>query len=340
MKGIRNSVLIAVMILSLVSTAFAAGPGSAGTNTSQPSTQQTQPKAPDDSTMQQPGQQPAGSTTQQPGQQPADSTERKPGETGKPSEYGKPAETGRPADPAAKAKEVIAGQIEKLASILPEEARAIEALEISFKAITDSLVQSGVAKDEKEAEAQVESVIESKRAVGKGGKTELDILAHLKEKQGKLEQAESVMQDRVKAAPTDIFGYKALGKLREKLGTDKGIEAFVGGKEVPFDVRPLIKEGRTLVPVRAIVETLSAQVSWNPNTRSVTINVGGKTIVLTIDSRTVTLDGKQVTIDIPAEIIDGRTVLPLRFVAEALGIKVDWEGETQTIIMNQQEGQQ
>ncbi len=237
-------------------------------------------------------------------------------------------------EPGAKAKEVLSGLIEKFATLLPEEARATGALEASLKAITDGLQQAGQAKDSLEAQNLAASDLNSKRAAGKARKGELDVLALIREKQGKLDDAAAVLTDRVAIAPADLEGYKALGRARKQLGINKGIVAFTKGKEVAFDVRPVIKEGRTLVPVRAITEALGAAVAWDPATRSVTITATNKVIVLSIDSRTVTVNGVPATLDVPAAILEGRTVIPVRFVAEALSLKVDWVGETETIVIN------
>ncbi len=93
---------------------------------------------------------------------------------------------------------------------------------------------------------------------------------------------------------------------------------------------------RTVVPIRAIVEALSGSIGWNPKERKVTINFNGTVINLWIDKPQAEVNGKMEWIDpnnhnVKPIIINDRTMLPLRFVAENLGCKVDWDAATRTI---------
>ncbi len=103
------------------------------------------------------------------------------------------------------------------------------------------------------------------------------------------------------------------------------IEIAVDGKEVEFDAKPFIDENdRTQVPVRAVSEMLNADVDWDGETRTVTILRDTKTVNIIIGSDTITVDGKTVKMDTAAIIKDNRTYIPVRFVAEALGMTVEW----------------
>jgi fibronectin type 3 domain-containing protein len=102
--------------------------------------------------------------------------------------------------------------------------------------------------------------------------------------------------------------------------------------------KPVIipKWGRTVVPIRAIVEALGGTISWNGKERKVTINFNGTVIELWIDNPKAKVNGETQWIDpnnhdVKPIIINDRTMLPLRFVAENLGCKVDWDGTTRTI---------
>jgi len=100
--------------------------------------------------------------------------------------------------------------------------------------------------------------------------------------------------------------------------------------------KPIIKNSRTLVPIRAIVEALSGSVEWNDKDKSVTIRLGSTLIKLQIGNAMAYVNGSLVQIDsgnpkVVPEIINNRTMLPLRFVTENLGAKVEWNGTTQTI---------
>ncbi len=103
------------------------------------------------------------------------------------------------------------------------------------------------------------------------------------------------------------------------------------GKNFKFDTPPVIKEGRTLIPVRAITEGFGANVEWNAETQQVTITKGEQVIILVIGSGTAVVNGEEILIDSKSEILNGRTVVPLRFIIESFGLKVEWDDETETI---------
>lgn len=111
------------------------------------------------------------------------------------------------------------------------------------------------------------------------------------------------------------------------------IQVLVNGKPVTFDVPPTLANGRTLVPLRAIFEAMEASVTWDDATQSVTGTRGDTTVVLTIGSTVAKVNGQEVTLDVPAVLRSGRTFVPARFVAEALGAKVDWDQVTNTVII-------
>ena len=105
---------------------------------------------------------------------------------------------------------------------------------------------------------------------------------------------------------------------------------IVKGKKVKFDVPPVIKDGRILLPVRAFSEAIGASVEWNAEERKVTITKGEIEIVLYLDSVKVYVNGVEKEIDVPAKSLNGRTVVPIRFIVESLGLKVEWDSETGT----------
>lgn len=98
-----------------------------------------------------------------------------------------------------------------------------------------------------------------------------------------------------------------------------------------FDTPPVIKNGRTLIPVRAISEGLGAEVKWNAEENKVTITKDGKEIVLQLGSNIAYINGVETQLDVPAETMNNRTIVPLRFIAESLGLKVEWNQENETI---------
>jgi|GEM_PF-3514107 Copper amine oxidase N-terminal domain. len=110
-----------------------------------------------------------------------------------------------------------------------------------------------------------------------------------------------------------------------------GITVFVGGETLTFDVEPVIQDGRTMVPLRKIFEALGAEVSYDDASKTVTAKKGTTTLVLPIGSKTAKLNGVEKSLDVPAKLTDGRTLVPLRFVGEALDAKVDWDGTNRIV---------
>lgn len=104
-----------------------------------------------------------------------------------------------------------------------------------------------------------------------------------------------------------------------------------------FDIQPTIIEGRTLVPLRLIFEGLGAEVVWNGSTQRITGTRGDISVALQIDNTQAVKNEQIITLDVPATIIEGRTFVPARFIAEALGAEVNWLPSSRTveIISNQ-----
>ncbi len=134
----------------------------------------------------------------------------------------------------------------------------------------------------------------------------------------------------------DLGKYKELGRFLEKKNKGKGaISIYVNGEKLKFSVSPIIKKGNTLVPFRAIAESLGADVSWDGKNHKVTMKKGGKEIVFLIKDKKSYVNGKSVKLSVPAEIISGSTMIPLRFVSESLDTKVTWLPEGSVIVINE-----
>ena len=99
-------------------------------------------------------------------------------------------------------------------------------------------------------------------------------------------------------------------------------------------VVPTIIDSRTLMPVRFISENFNADVQWDNATRTVSVVSGGKTITMKIDEKVINVDGVEQEMDVPAQIINSRTFIPLRAIAEALGKEVFWDTRGLVIIGN------
>ncbi|MHB8106937.1 MAG: stalk domain-containing protein [Candidatus Cryosericum sp.] len=110
----------------------------------------------------------------------------------------------------------------------------------------------------------------------------------------------------------------------------------VGDSSIVLDGPPVIVDGRTLVPIRAVIESLGGTVAWDAASRTVTISLGGTDLKLVIGKSTALVNGKSMPIDstnskVVPQVLNSRTMLPLRFVAESLGADVQWQSSTQTI---------
>ena len=107
----------------------------------------------------------------------------------------------------------------------------------------------------------------------------------------------------------------------------------VDGSSATLDSSPIIREGRTLLPIRAVIEALGGSVGWDAVKRKATVTLGPHTVEVWIGSREARVDGVNTSLDVAAIIVNSRTLLPLRFVAENLGCAVTWDpvGKTVTI---------
>lgn len=100
---------------------------------------------------------------------------------------------------------------------------------------------------------------------------------------------------------------------------------MVKGKHLGFDTPPVIKAGRTLIPVKALVQAFGAQVEWDPVLQKVTITKDKMIMVLTLGETEVLVNDDSVQLDVPAQAMNGRTVVPLRFIAETMNFVVTYE---------------
>ncbi|HOI24132.1 MAG TPA: stalk domain-containing protein [Caldisericia bacterium] len=111
--------------------------------------------------------------------------------------------------------------------------------------------------------------------------------------------------------------------------------AYVNQQLVVLDVAPFIDSGRTFVPFRFVGESLGAEVGYTTDASgrvaTVTYKLGSTSIILYIGRKDALVNGRTVYLDVAPKIVQGRTVIPLRFVTEALGCKVDWDGQAMKV---------
>lgn len=114
------------------------------------------------------------------------------------------------------------------------------------------------------------------------------------------------------------------------------VRVMVNGEYVVFDAPPVIEKGRTLVPMRAVFEALGADVQWNSDVQSVVAQRGETRITLLIGSEDMLVNNKDIVkLDVPAKIMESRTMIPLRAVSEAFDCKVDWDNEKRLVTITE-----
>ena len=144
-------------------------------------------------------------------------------------------------------------------------------------------------------------------------------------------RARSLWEEVLTLDPNDEEAYRELDKAFAKMG-NLAVKIFLRGKPLAFDVPPQVENGRTLVPVRALAEGLGARVSYENGL--VTIAHRGATVVLKPGSSEAWVGGRLVVLEVPARVENGRTLVPLRFVSEGLGAKVNYYQESNLIAVS------
>ena len=113
------------------------------------------------------------------------------------------------------------------------------------------------------------------------------------------------------------------------------ISVTIDGVTVDFDGQPpTIVDNRTLVPVRGVFEALGFDVDWDVESRAAILINDDFEVIIAIDSNVFTVNGVSHTLDVPAQIIEDRTMLPIRAVLENVGLYVDWDGGTNTVLVS------
>jgi len=113
-----------------------------------------------------------------------------------------------------------------------------------------------------------------------------------------------------------------------------GISVILEGQQLEFDVPPQIVEGRTLLPLRAIFEAFGLEIVWDDQTKTITGTSENKDIVLRIDDLNAYVNERKIVLDVPPKILNGRTLVPVRFIAESLDMNVNWISETRTVMID------
>ena len=115
---------------------------------------------------------------------------------------------------------------------------------------------------------------------------------------------------------------------------DEGIKVYLEGGKINFDVQPQTINDRTMVPIRAIFEAMGANVTWDETTQTATSTKDNTTVKMTLNSTTEYINDVAYEMDVTPVIIDGRTLAPARYVAEAFGYYVNWDLMTQSVLIS------
>ena len=120
--------------------------------------------------------------------------------------------------------------------------------------------------------------------------------------------------------------------LNEKCPSDTPYIEF-NGNILGFDVPPIIEDGSTLVPMRFLFEQMGADVEWDSETQTATATIDNKAVTFSIDNVNARINNKPAKMDVPARLVNGKTMVPLRFLSENMGYDVDWDADSRTAIV-------
>lgn len=116
-----------------------------------------------------------------------------------------------------------------------------------------------------------------------------------------------------------------INEIRNAINIENPTYVRVGDKILGFDTPPIIENDRTLVPLRFIFETLGAKVDWDGETQSALVEGSNKSIMFSINDTNARVNDQIKQMDVPARLIDSKTMVPLRFLSEELGFTVSWD---------------
>jgi len=137
--------------------------------------------------------------------------------------------------------------------------------------------------------------------------------------------------NKVKTASGQV-AYIRSDMVGEENGTPL-LKVTLDGKQMDFEVLPRVENNRVLVPLRAIFEAMGAKVEWNQATQTATATKDNITVVLPLNSTQPTVNGVIWNLEVPAKVVQQRTLAPLRFVGEALGGTATWDQANFTVVL-------
>lgn len=154
--------------------------------------------------------------------------------------------------------------------------------------------------------------------------------------------ARTVRVNNAASKPQDIYEDDTIGnygvylKINDsRMSLCNYIACFEKKVDISGGTTPVVKGGRTLLPIATLIEALGGTSSWDSNERKVSLALNGNKVDVLINKSSAVVNGKQRTLDVQPIIMNGRTMVPLRFVTENLGLELVWDGNNQIIIIYQ-----
>ena len=117
----------------------------------------------------------------------------------------------------------------------------------------------------------------------------------------------------------------------QSVSAASGVTIYINGEKQSFSNQAVIEDGSTLVPLRGIFEELGADVTWNQSNKTIDASKGNTKVWLKLGSKNATVNGRTIKLAVPAQTKNGNTLVPLRFISEALGAYVEWDQKAQKV---------
>ena len=130
-----------------------------------------------------------------------------------------------------------------------------------------------------------------------------------------------------------VSGGQTAAAAEYRIQITENILVTLDGGRLKSDVAPIMEQDRVLVPMRTIFEALGASVTWDEASQTAAADRAGTHIEITIDNQILKKNGSEIPLDVPARMVSGRTMVPVRAVSEALGAAVDWNGSENTVVI-------
>ncbi len=134
-------------------------------------------------------------------------------------------------------------------------------------------------------------------------------------------------------SPCALGEERSMSAPEEQAGVHSDIKILINDKFLECDQAPVLVENRTLVPMRAIFEALGATVEWNEETKTVTARREAETMSLTIGIDSLIINDETRKLDVPAQLVNNRTMIPVRAVSEAFDCSVKWNGHKRYVMI-------